>query len=188
MNAFDDPSEETHASLSLAQTTFKQWQAGELDKVTALQRLAAAASQLEVTRAIWMETARQGVSRLSTRTERELLNFCELVKGIDNQKDYGVSLLDHVQRDALSSLEAGLTLSKGQEREEPVASVLQSCNFVLAIKAALLESLCFKISIEDDNSHTLNQVEELKKRLAVVKTLQNRIKAAVTDTASGAED
>jgi hypothetical protein len=106
MNAFDDPIEETQASLSIAQGAFKQWQAGEIEPVSCFAaHFSQAASQLEVTRAIWMETARQGVSRLSTRTERELLNFCELVKGIDNQKDYGVSLLEHVLRDALSSLD-----------------------------------------------------------------------------------
>ncbi len=187
MNAFDDPSEETQSNLALAQNTFKQWRAGELDKITALQRLAAAASQLEVTRAIWMETARQGVSRLSTRTERELLNFCELVKGIDNQKDYGVSLLDHVQKDALSSLEAGLALSKGQEREEPVAAVLQSCNFVLGIKAALLETLCIKTTIEASAAAEI-LVEELKKRLAVIKTLQARLQSEVVDTTGSAQD
>ncbi|GEM_PF-719565 len=187
MNAFDDPSEETQLSLGLAQTSFSQWRAGELDKVTALQRLGSATSALEVTRAIWMETARQGVSRLTTRTERELLNFCELVKGIDNQKDYGVSLLDHVQKDALLSLEAGLALSQGPEREEPVASVLQSCGFVLAIKAALVEILCLKNTIEA-GARADTHLEELKKRLAVIETLQKRLQSAVVDTTGAADN
>ncbi|MBP6744199.1 hypothetical protein KA344_03155 [bacterium] len=180
MNAFDDPIEETQASLSIAQGAFKQWQAGEIEPVVALLRISQAASQLEVTRAIWMETARQGVSRLSTRSERELLNFCELVKGIDNQKDYGVSLLEHVLRDALSSLESGLALSNGHEGEETVSSVLDSCTIVLAIKSALLETLSLKATIEANGQPT-SQVEELKKRHAVVTSLQERLQAAVSD-------
>jgi hypothetical protein len=179
MNAFDDPIEETQASLSIAQEAFRQWQAGEIEPVIAAQRLSQAASQLEVTRAIWMETARQGVSRLSTRTERELLNFCELVKGIDNQKDYGVSLLEHVLRDALVSLEAGLAL-KGHEGEDTVSSVIDSCSIVLAIKSALLETLSLKATIEA-NGQSTSQVEELKKRHAVVKSLQERLQTAAKD-------
>ncbi|CAN5237572.1 hypothetical protein BH11CYA1_BH11CYA1_42390 [soil metagenome] len=181
MNAFDDPIEETQASLSIAQEAFKQWQAGVIEPAVAMQRFSQAASQLEVTRAIWMETARQGVSRLSTREERELLNFCELVKAIDNQKDYGVSLLEHVLRDALSSLEAGLALTNGHDGEETVRSVIDSCSIVLAIKSALLETLSLKATIEA-NGQSTSQVEELKKRLAVVQSLQDRLKEAVSDS------
>lgn len=177
MNAFDDPIEETQASLSIAKEAFKQWQAGESEPAVALQRITQAASQLEVTRAIWMETARQGVSRLTTRTERELLNFCELVKGIDNQKDYGVSLLEHVLRDALLSLDAGLALAQSHDGEDTVSSVLDSCTIVLAIKSALLETLSLKATIEANGQPT-SQVEELKKRHAVVTSLQERLQAA----------
>ena len=177
MNAFDDPIEETQASLSIAEEAFKQWQAGSIEPSVAVQRITQAASQIEVTRAIWMETARQAVSRLSTSQERELLNFCELVKGIDNQKDYGVSLLEHVLRDALTSLEAGLALSSGQDGEESVSSVIDSCSIVLAIKSALLETLALKATIEANGQPT-SQVEELKKRHVVVKSLQDRLKSS----------
>jgi hypothetical protein len=179
MNAFDDPIEETEMSISLARNSFNAWKAGDLEQVTALQRIGQATGNLEVARAIWMETARQGISRLSTRLERELLNFCELVKGIDNQKDYGVSLLEHVQRDALSSLEAGLTLADGQDREEAVSVVISSCANVLAIKSALLETRALKATIEA-NGETTAYVEELKKRLAVIATLLSRLNAAAS--------
>lgn len=176
MNAFDDPIEETEMSVALARNSFNAWQAGDLEQVTALQRVGQAMGNLETARAIWMETARQGISRLSTRMERELLNFCELVKGIDNQKDYGVSLLEHVQRDAISSLEAGLSRADGQ-REEAVRVVMSSCANVLAIKSALLETRALKATIEA-NGESTPYVEELKKRLAVIASLLARLNTA----------
>jgi hypothetical protein len=71
-----------------------------------------------------------------------------------------------------------LALTHSHDGEDTVSSVLDSCAIVLAIKSALLETLSLKATIEANGQPT-SQVEELKKRHAVVTSLQERLQAAV---------
>jgi hypothetical protein len=112
------------------------------------------------------------MSRLSVSNERLLLSFCEFVKGVDSNKDYGINLLAHVQEDAILSLDAARELA-ARDQEEVVA-LLASCRCLLGVKYALLETARLKATVENESANS-NAIEELKKRGAVVKIMQSRM-------------
>lgn len=172
MNSFDAPLEEALALLQRAQTIFADWRGGNSTKEAAHSSLGEILSQLEMSRAIWMECARQDMSRLSVSNERLLLSFCEFVKGVDSNKDYGINLLAHVQEEAILSLDAALELA-ARDQEEVVA-LLASCRCLLGVKYALLETARLKATVENESANS-NTIEELKKRGAVVKIMQSRM-------------
>lgn len=172
MNLFDAPLDEAAALLLRAQTIYAAFCSGDSTKEAALASLSAVTTQLEMSRAIWMEGFRQDLGRLSVSSERQLLSFCELVKGVDNSKDFGINLLAHVQEEALTSLDQAMELA-AREREE-VVSLLTNCRILLAVKLALLETAIIKAMLEDETANA-SLIEELKKRCAVVTIFQSRM-------------
>lgn len=177
MNSFDSPLEEANALLQRAQTSFAEWRSGNSTQIAAAQAMGALSAQLEMSRAILMEKARQDISRLSVSNERALLSFCEFVKGVDNHKDYGINLLAHVQEAANASLDAALELAARDQEE--VISLLATCRCLLGVKGALLEIATLKATVENETGNNA-LIEELKKRSAVVTIMQSRMDRGAT--------